>query len=511
MPAGTVVLLASPSHAATIGTADYASEFVRASGRLRNAFMGGVNVLHGIPFLLGGTQNTPAIRSIAEIKQWVTSTGNSTDDISATRKSFMASLRTSEHRQQQQHIMRLPATQFSSDKVPFVSVGFDNLKTAVDPLGEEDEKALISFLIDELNNLYPVNLCTDIISDRFMEDDVFSGDSMDRTDLVLIGASHLSNVVKHVRHEAWRVTDLTIPGFRICEESVAALMNRISSAEVNWDDAVVVLQLYDNSVYLVGGQGAVKRLPAKDKCGKYHVDGTLTVADKFTVKELTGTLSPLLKMLGGSKKLVLTPMARYWVTPCCGDPEHLTNYRTPGYLPRLGEAVASLRDHIRDALFTRRVSNFRVLCPNKMFGMGLRRSDISDEEATRTAALWGPDPVHPTTAAYRMIAGAIEADLLDGDTRYTNPPKGLQAGAKKARHDPSLERAGWVDGCSAALPRRDSAPCPVQRGRSTNSSHSAPVQSTRGFFRGRGSARGFNRGPTRSGRGHAFRGRRGSY
>jgi hypothetical protein len=187
------------------------------------------------------------------------------------------------------------------------------------------------------------------------------------------------------------------------------------------------------------------------------------------VKELTGTLAPLLKLLGGSKKLVLTPMARYWVTPCCSDPEHLTNYCTPGYLPRLGEAVASLRDHIRDALFTRRVSNFRVLCPNKMFGMGLRRNEISDEEAARTAALWGPDPVHPTAAAYRMIAGAIEADLMDVDARYTNPPKGLQTGPKKARHDPSRERAGWVDGCSAALPRRDSAPVPGLRGWSANS------------------------------------------
>jgi hypothetical protein len=208
---------------------------------------------------------------------------------------------------------------------------------------------------------------------------------------------------------------------------------------------------------------------------------------------------------------VLTPLARYWVTPCCGDPEHLTNYRTPGYLPRLGEAVAALRDHIRDALFTRRVPNFRVLCPNRMFGMGLKRSEISDEEATRTAALWGPDPVHPTTAAYRMIAGAIEADLLDSDARYTNPPKGFQPGPKKARHDPSLERAGWVDGCSAALPRRDSVPCTVQRGRSANSSGSAPVHSTRSFYRGRGSARGSTRGSTRPGRGHVFRGRRGSY
>ncbi len=156
------------------------------------------------------------------------------------------------------------------------------------------------------------------------------------------------------------MVDLTTPGFRINGESVAVLAERVSGTEVNWDDAVVVLQLFDNSVYMVGGEGGVKRLPTKDRSGKYHVDGTFTVADKPTVKELTSTLAPLLKVLGGSKKLVLTPMARYWVTPCCGDSGHLTNYRNPGFLPRLSESVAALRDHICNAFFTRRISNFRV-------------------------------------------------------------------------------------------------------------------------------------------------------
>jgi hypothetical protein len=55
-----------------------------------------------------------------------------------------------------------------------------------------------------------------------------------------------------------------------------------------------------------------------------------------------------------------------------------------------------------------------------------------------------------------MMVEAIKADLQDKEARYTNPPKHLQLGAKKAGHDPSLEREGWVDGCSAALPRKDS-------------------------------------------------------
>ncbi len=73
---------------------------------------------------------------------------------------------------------------------------FDKLKSAVDPIAEEDEKALLVLLLEELNTLYPVNLDTDIVCDRFMEDDVFDDKTTDRTDLVLIGASHLANICK---------------------------------------------------------------------------------------------------------------------------------------------------------------------------------------------------------------------------------------------------------------------------------------------------------------------------
>jgi hypothetical protein len=55
-----------------IGTADYAKDFVKANRRLRETFAGGVRVVHGVPFLIGGTGNTAALMTMAEINQWVT-------------------------------------------------------------------------------------------------------------------------------------------------------------------------------------------------------------------------------------------------------------------------------------------------------------------------------------------------------------------------------------------------------------------------------------------------------
>jgi hypothetical protein len=522
VPAGTVALLGSASHAALVGNAEYCAEFVRAAGQLRGAFSGGINTLHGIPFLLGGTRYTPAIRTLAEIEQWVINASHGLDDISATRKAFATSLSSSTSSQtSHEHIIRLPVSLISSEKASFVVTGFDNLKTAVEPLEEEDEKSLLSVLVEELNGLYPVNLDTDFICDRFTESSVFEDTNLDRTDLALLGASHLSKIRKHLSEKQWNIFDHTKPGWRINADTVKELVDEVTvtAASINWDTTTVILQLFDNSVYMVGGQSGEKTLPKRDHSGTYHIDGQLVVADKAAMKGLMGLLMPLIKLLGNSRKLFLTPLARYWVGPCCDKDTHHTNYRSQGYLPRLGDAIHGLRDNIRDGLFTRRVPNFRVLCPNRMVGVGHRRSELSDEEAALSAALWGMDPVHPTTAAYRQMAELIEKDLGNHDARYTNPAQKVTT-AKKPKMDLSLQRADWIAGCSAAANRRDNNSGRGQRPRvMTHGGSSAPRGAhNRGNpgVRGRASyTRGNTRGSSASARGFSragfTRGRRGRW
>ncbi len=333
---------------------------------------------------------------------------------------------------------------------------------------------------------------------------MFDDHAMDRTDLVLVGGSHLGRVAKSLNQEQWKISDLTRPGFRINSAKVSVLLERIQEleSEINIDNATVILQPFDNSVYMTGGPGGEKRLPVKDSAGKYHIEGSLVVADKAAVKDLVQQLAPVLKALGNSRKLVLTPLARYWV-----GPTHTINYRTAGYLPRHGDAIASLRDSIRDALFVKKVPNFRVICPNRMIGVGHRRQELTDEEAAKAAALWGPDPVHPTSAAYRQIAESLEEDLKDEDARYTNPTGAAQV-KKKPRYDPSLDREGWVSGCSAALARRDNNSSVAVRGRlPTTRGWMTSNRGQRPFFRGRSSG-GPQRGPNRGGIPRKFSGGR---
>jgi hypothetical protein len=165
--------------------------------------------------------------------------------------------------------------------------------------------------------------------------------------------------------------------------------------------------------------------------GTYHITGERVVADKAGIKDLSGKLVPLIQPLCGAKKLFLSPLSKYWLDPCCSNPDHLVNYKTPGYLSKLGTAISLLKEFVRYTLYTRHTSNFRVLCPNKILGIGQqRKSELPIEDARELAALWGPDLVHPAAPAYQVIVDSIAHDLANSESWYTNR---LQAAAPAAK------------------------------------------------------------------------------
>jgi hypothetical protein len=218
-------------------------------------------------------------------------------------------------------------------------------------------------------------------------------------------------------------------------------------------------------------------------------------------------LIPLLKLLGNSRKILLTPLARYWVAPCCSSSEHHVNYSTPNYLSSLGDSIHALRDNIRDSLYTRKISNFRVLCPNRMIGVGQRKQVPSDEEAAKAAALWGNNPVHPTAAAYRCMADCLIADIQNAEAKYTNPCRPM-GGLKRPKIDLSQERDNWVTGCSAAAPRRDIETQRTSSSRGNNNPGSQLHGRNPSF---RGANRGFSSGSSAKSLRGSSAGSRGDY
>jgi hypothetical protein len=68
VPAGSVVVISSASHLARVGTA---AEYADVGDRLRGVVGGGIELVHGFPILLSGTEDSALIRSLVDLGHWL--------------------------------------------------------------------------------------------------------------------------------------------------------------------------------------------------------------------------------------------------------------------------------------------------------------------------------------------------------------------------------------------------------------------------------------------------------
>jgi hypothetical protein len=202
VPAGSVVVLSSASHLARVGTAAYAADFVGVRGRLVGVMGGGIELVHGFPIFLSGTEDSALIRSIADIAHWLEgiSTGR---DISKARRAFLscifgdsintfsadgcagtqyapgknacgagtpeapASTGTPEATVAHPSLsMLMPTSLAKHDYGIYRSHGFVSLPGSVPPCTNELERDLLDALIQDLNTVFMCNLATEFGTDR---------------------------------------------------------------------------------------------------------------------------------------------------------------------------------------------------------------------------------------------------------------------------------------------------------------------------------------------------------
>jgi hypothetical protein len=110
---------------------------------------------------IDGDTNPFGMRTATEIEHWIAQTLNSV---------FWYSIRTTSDGTSISRIVRLPIAQHRYEKVTFVADGFSNLKMAEKPLTGSEERPLLFSLIQELNNLFHLNLGEDFMRDCFLKD-----------------------------------------------------------------------------------------------------------------------------------------------------------------------------------------------------------------------------------------------------------------------------------------------------------------------------------------------------
>jgi hypothetical protein len=170
--------------------------------------------------------------------------------------------------------------------------------------------------------------------------------------MAFVGGSHASRMAAAADRLGLEAVNLGVPGFRVSSDTVenqCAMLQDVlfeSSSRTG-----IIYQLLDN-VFFEAREDGSRALPSKDsEDNTYHIKGRLEYADHTAIKSLVNTITPLLRAGGECEKIILSPLPRYMMKRCCKDRNHLVNKREDSYAKDMGEALADMRDSMKDLIF----------------------------------------------------------------------------------------------------------------------------------------------------------------
>jgi len=220
--------------------------------------------------------------------------------------------------------------------------------------------------------------------------------------LIVIGASHMSRVVPHLRTHAVEVIDLSVPGWKVTDRNVKQLVEEIGKLG-HIDNAIGILDLASNTTFRYENpDDGTLSLPYKHD-GRYHMDGKVTTSTPDMTQTLLDRAGPLLDAIPGLK-VCIPPLPRYLRTPCCDTDGHCDGMNDPDYVTELIGKTLGVRKQMRDHLINRGgpscwvPDTVRMLVPgiNSTAEIGIAMCDLSAE-----------DGVHLIDSGYRKLAETI--------------------------------------------------------------------------------------------------------
>jgi hypothetical protein len=351
-------------------------------------------------------------------------------------------------------------------------------------------------MLTELNDKFALQLDTSPCTDRSAYG---AADSETESDIViaLAGSSHSSRLAGPLTDTYLKVVDVSVPGFRISENSVELMTEELKSAIADLDDnrTVILLQPFDNSIFYSCKAHGEKILTRKGKDGKFHVEGELKLISKEDMKEIFLLILPLIKAAKGKRIIIMGPLPRYLLARCCGNPGHLTNRNGDNYIDEMIQAIRDVYSWINNTIFMRRIKGVKVFNPTHALGF-----NDYDVNIDTIIDLWGDDPVHPTPAAYKVLADKLAAMVDDMLAEPATVPASPTPTKKRA-----APREPWIVSSEPVAKRL--IPALTSRGGASSAGGSGRGgNSSCGGNSSRGGSRGYpDRGAVR-GRGNTHRG-----
>jgi hypothetical protein len=128
------------------------------------------------------------------------------------------------------------------------------------------------------------------------------------------------------------------------------------------------------------------------------------------------------------------PLPRYLLARCCGNPGHLTNRNGDNYIDEMIQAIRDVYSWINNTIFMRRIKGVKIFNPTHALGF-----NDYDVNIDTIIDLWGDDPVHPTPAAYKVLADKLASMVDDMLAEPTSVPASPTPTKKRA-----APREPWI-------------------------------------------------------------------
>ena len=391
VPVGSCILIGSASHLGNVGSAVYAEELVQINMRLAQMFDGTIFFVPCPPMMVDGSSDPALIRGIFEIAAWLRNVMGADSCFLPNSYRVMEDLlhkRGTGTTTATNVRMMLPAGLASINRTRWDS-GSTNLPAGVLPLSSEDEAALITTLIGELN----ANLKMDL--DPSPDFSPCSRRKKKGPLILMVGASHAGRTAHALEDEGATVLRAIIPGWRVMKSKIQSMVDLMKEklGEVK-GDCTVIYQLFDNSFHMAKTEegGLIPAVRESGPGGKFHVQGEAVFAPKELQYAIFNQVKPLLEVAEPYQRVMISPLPRYLESRCCDQSEHVSNILDEDYREVQEEAILACRRNLKDFAFRLGLKT-RVICPWSQ----LRNLDD----------LWPTDPVHMDSKGYIAIAGQI--------------------------------------------------------------------------------------------------------
>ena len=297
----------------------------------------------------------------------------------------------------------------------WLSSGLAPLPSTVKQFDRTIECEIIGRLIRDLNVFLALNLQPRPYYDRLVaREDMLPPDG---TSFILVGASHALRTANGLARRGKKAIAATIAGWKPVGDQIKPMLGKIERALSLCPDkekAIFVLQAMDNCSYFCQDEEGNIASATKGLDSKHHIPGNSVLAHPDTQYMLFKKMLPIFDAIKEYKKIILSPLPRYWESRCCGKKSHVRNLDEADYRAKLEAGVYDYKNNLRAHCFRHGVRSVRVLGPWHLI--------------KKETGIWA-DPVHLVDGGYDILADAVIKTVEDMEAKRKveagpgNPPK----------------------------------------------------------------------------------------